>query len=157
MFDWIEVLPTAALIVGQDGRIVQVNRPAETLLGYSGGELAGVGLEVLIPEQHRETHAQLMKAFGHGQRLAISLGDNPIRVLGRVAGSAGFGMPLLLLVTTSHGDDVGVGRVAGLRKDQARFDSQPCGPAHDCRQNLLCVLQQVPILWDFTDVNAGRT
>lgn len=45
-----------ALVTDESGNIVFVNRGAETLFGYSPEELVGKPIEVLIPDEHRDSH-----------------------------------------------------------------------------------------------------
>ena len=48
--------PDAMLFVDGDARIVLVNRQLENLFGYTGEELVGKGLHILIPERFRGRH-----------------------------------------------------------------------------------------------------
>ena len=56
-------LPTALVLVGQDGRIELVNHHAERMLGYAGADLQGQTLECLLPERFRSRHGDLRRAF----------------------------------------------------------------------------------------------
>ncbi|MBW2243171.1 MAG: sigma 54-interacting transcriptional regulator [Deltaproteobacteria bacterium] len=58
-----ESVPDALLIVGRDGPIVFANRHAERLFGYEPGQLVGVEIEALLPEQYRQRHAKLRAEF----------------------------------------------------------------------------------------------
>ena len=44
-----DAAPSAMLVVSRDGRIVLVNRELERLFGYTREELAGAGVDVLMP------------------------------------------------------------------------------------------------------------
>jgi PAS domain S-box-containing protein len=44
------------LIANSKGEIVQINQLAETIFGYSGDELAGKKVEILLPEEKRYHH-----------------------------------------------------------------------------------------------------
>ena len=47
-----------AVVSDKNGRIVFLNRGAETLFGYSPEELVGQSIEVLMPEEHRDQHVR---------------------------------------------------------------------------------------------------
>lgn len=53
-----DAIPTAIIIVNEDGNIVLVNREAEFLTFYNRQELLGAKVEVLVPEVKREQHAK---------------------------------------------------------------------------------------------------
>jgi PAS domain S-box-containing protein len=52
----VEMSPTALLMVNEQGVITLVNRQAEIVFGYSRQELAGMGVDVLVPERFRGRH-----------------------------------------------------------------------------------------------------
>ncbi|WP_254683358.1 PAS domain-containing hybrid sensor histidine kinase/response regulator [Phaeobacter sp. LSS9] len=54
----------AILVVGDDGRIQEVNGAAETIFGYSKGEATGADMaELIIPDHLRDAHEQGMQAY----------------------------------------------------------------------------------------------
>jgi two-component system sensor kinase FixL len=59
----LEALPTAILMVNQQGTIVLSNAQAQKLLGYGAVELAGQPIEILVPERFREGHAGYRASF----------------------------------------------------------------------------------------------
>ncbi len=59
----LDTAPDAILVVGSDGLIVYVNRQAETLFGYSGIELMGQSLDLLVPERYRASHGAHFARF----------------------------------------------------------------------------------------------
>jgi PAS domain S-box-containing protein len=59
----LEAMPDAIVIVDVDGRVVRVNRRAESLSGYSRAELVGMSVEELVPEALRGPHAALRAAY----------------------------------------------------------------------------------------------
>jgi PAS domain S-box-containing protein len=56
--DLLPLIPYAAIIVDEAGRIVAVNPLAEQLFGYAGDEFPGLPIDSLLPEHHRDRHAQ---------------------------------------------------------------------------------------------------
>jgi two-component system sensor histidine kinase DevS len=56
--------PDGLLLVDNDGRIVLANRSATSIFGYSGDELVGRSVDVLVPDEHRRHHV------GHRQHYA---------------------------------------------------------------------------------------
>ena len=59
----IEALPVGVLLVGRDGIIARVNRESERLFGYTGPELIGHSVDVLVPETARVASQLLRQAF----------------------------------------------------------------------------------------------
>jgi PAS domain S-box-containing protein len=53
---FLDAAPDAMLVVDDQGRIVLVNRLTEQLFGYSGSELLGQKVEVLVPARFRTKH-----------------------------------------------------------------------------------------------------
>ena len=52
----VEMSPTALMMVNEQGLITLVNRQAEIVFGYSRQELAGMGVDTLVPERYRGRH-----------------------------------------------------------------------------------------------------
>ncbi len=61
--DLFEYSPDASIIVNQDGHITQANRQAESLFGYARGELIGLEVDRLMPEDKREGHPAKRQKF----------------------------------------------------------------------------------------------
>jgi PAS domain S-box-containing protein len=59
----LDSAPDAMVIVGQDARIVLVNRQAETLFGFVRAELVGREIEVLVPPRFRDRHVGHRSGF----------------------------------------------------------------------------------------------
>jgi PAS domain S-box-containing protein len=60
--------PDALLLVDQAGAIALANPAAAQLLGYSVGELAGLGVDALVPDSIRPRHASFREAYGSAPR-----------------------------------------------------------------------------------------
>ncbi|ATG35994.1 two-component system hybrid kinase [Phaeobacter piscinae] len=57
----------AILVVGDDGRIQEVNGAAETIFGYSRGEAIGADMAgLIVPDHLRDAHEQGMQAYCAG-------------------------------------------------------------------------------------------
>ena len=52
----VEQTPDAIIFADCDGMILVWNRGAETVFGFSGAEVIGSSLDVIIPERFRRTH-----------------------------------------------------------------------------------------------------
>jgi PAS domain S-box-containing protein len=65
----VESSPSAVLLANNDGRIAYVNRQCEALFGYSGAELIGQRVEMLIPERYRAGHPALRTEYGKAPTL----------------------------------------------------------------------------------------
>jgi len=60
---FIDALPDAIVIVGPDGRIVEVNMKAAGLFGYARNELVGEPVGTLIPDRFRDRHVELQERY----------------------------------------------------------------------------------------------
>jgi PAS domain S-box-containing protein len=89
------------LMADRDGRVWQANSGAERLFDYSKDELVGQGVNMLLPEAHRQGHQRLMAAFHEapatrpmgvgrelfgrrkdGEEIPVEIGLNPLQVEG---------------------------------------------------------------------------
>jgi len=59
----LDAAPDAMIVADRNGRITLVNTCTESLFGYEPGELRGQYTEILIPEEHRESHRQFRERF----------------------------------------------------------------------------------------------
>jgi len=62
-----EASPSAMIMVDGNGRIVMANAQTEILFGYTGSELVGQPIEMLMPERYRSKHVILRDKFGGAQ------------------------------------------------------------------------------------------
>jgi PAS domain S-box-containing protein len=60
---FLEAAPDGIVVTGPGGRIVFVNRQAESLSGYSRQELLGMPVERLVPEGLRSRHVRHRRAY----------------------------------------------------------------------------------------------
>jgi PAS domain S-box-containing protein len=67
--EFLEIVPDAIIAVDSNGTILQVNPQAEALFNYSGHELIGQKIEVLVPERHRKTHHEHRHNFAQQPRI----------------------------------------------------------------------------------------
>ena len=94
----VEAAPNAMIMTDEQGRIVLANSQAEALFGYTRAELAGMSVEMLVPERLRADHPQsrarffadpATRAMGAGRDLhalhkdgteiPVEIGLNPLR------------------------------------------------------------------------------
>ena len=59
----LESAPDAMVFIGRDGRIVLVNAQLERVFGYTGEELLGKDLLVLIPERYQQSHKRKVEEY----------------------------------------------------------------------------------------------
>jgi PAS domain S-box-containing protein len=59
----IDGAPTAMMVVDRDGIITLANAQAERVFGYSGAELLGQDIDMLVPDASRAGHADRRNAF----------------------------------------------------------------------------------------------
>lgn len=59
----VESAPDAQFFVNADGRIVDVNRQAERMFGYSRGELVGQAVELLLPQRFVGGHVAYRSGY----------------------------------------------------------------------------------------------
>ena len=57
--------PDALLVADAQGTIVLANPSATALLGYAGGELLGLNVDVLVPDSIRPRHAAYRETYSH--------------------------------------------------------------------------------------------
>ncbi|MBF0256293.1 MAG: PAS domain S-box protein [Gammaproteobacteria bacterium] len=63
--------PSAMLVVDSDGLITQTNPRAEALFGYAPGQLLGQSVELLVPPEMRQAHAQSRGQFSQAPAFRV--------------------------------------------------------------------------------------
>ncbi len=58
-----EFAPDAVVVVDKEGSIVQINKQAENIFGYSREEVIGKPVELFVPERFREMHVEQRKHY----------------------------------------------------------------------------------------------
>jgi len=100
----IEASPNGLLQIGEDGRILLVNRCIEAMFGYDRADLLGRPVEVLLPARFRASHGMLRRNFiasaatrpmgadrviiglrRDGTEFPVEIGLNPIMLDGQVS------------------------------------------------------------------------
>jgi two-component system sensor kinase FixL len=64
----VEAVPSAILLVREDGVVTLANAQAETVFGYAREELVGQAVEMLMPERLRPSHAGLRQDYARDAR-----------------------------------------------------------------------------------------
>lgn len=59
----LDASPDAILVVDDGGVIREANEPAATMFAWDRGELVGLGVDRLVPFQHRARHAELRAKY----------------------------------------------------------------------------------------------
>jgi two-component system sensor kinase FixL len=99
----LDTLPEAMVVIDDEGLIESFSAAAERLFGWSGGEIVGRNVKLLMPSPYWEEHDDYLLRYREtGERRMIGLGRI---VVGRRKDGSTFPMEL----------SVGEGRVAGRR------------------------------------------
>ncbi|HVN53007.1 MAG TPA: PAS domain S-box protein [Anaerolineaceae bacterium] len=61
--------PDANILVDENGKILSINRQAESDFGYEPGELVGQPVEILLPEHFAEIHVQYRREYMRNPQL----------------------------------------------------------------------------------------
>ena len=64
----VEAVPSAILLVNEEGTIELANAQAETVFGYARKELVGQNVEMLMPERFRPSHVGLREGYAKDAR-----------------------------------------------------------------------------------------
>ena len=71
----ISISSDAIVSVDEEQRIIFFNQGAEQVFGYTGSEVLGQALDLLIPERFRAGHAAQVRSFGEGPVPARRMGE----------------------------------------------------------------------------------
>ena len=74
-----DAIPDAVLMVDASGFITRVNGEPTDLFGYTGAELIGHPIEILLPASMRERHVPLRRAFQQNPRTRPMAGRTPLQ------------------------------------------------------------------------------
>ncbi|HUI11342.1 MAG TPA: PAS domain-containing sensor histidine kinase [Bacteroidota bacterium] len=67
--DFLEHIPDAVILTDERGLITGANREASTLFGYPAGELVGMDIDLLVPEEARARHTEHRSLYYHAPTL----------------------------------------------------------------------------------------
>src|SRR3954453_9601722 len=85
-----ESAPDAIIAADQNGDIISINRGAELMFGYTGDEVRGAALSILMPERFRPMHdAGIARVAEHGKAAARLIGST-VEVVGLRKGGREF-------------------------------------------------------------------
>ena len=71
----LNAVEVGAVAIDSEGAIVQLNKMAETLFGYSRDEIVGQQVTVLIPPRFRSNHPKHVSMFAAGRKNAVPMGQ----------------------------------------------------------------------------------
>ncbi len=145
------------VIVGRDGRIIEVNHQTERLFGFDNQELIGRPVEILIPDRVREVHAQhVFNYFKAPRTRAMGTG---MRLLGRRKDGTEFPVEVSLTYApgTVRGDlvvaaVVDITQRLALEREARRAESITsmgtfaAGVAHDLNNPLQIILSRAELI-----------
>ena len=98
-----DAVPDALIVVDVEGRIESANRQAEALFGYAEGELAGVAVEALMPQEVRDRHHAYRAGYMAAPRIR-PMGSTGMALIGERRDGARFPIEIALSpLETGHG------------------------------------------------------
>jgi PAS domain S-box-containing protein len=71
----VTISADAIICVNEAQQIIFFNEGAESIFGYTAGEIIGHPLEILIPDRFRATHSAHVRRFGHSEVRARRMGE----------------------------------------------------------------------------------
>jgi PAS domain S-box-containing protein len=144
----VEMAPDAIVVIGEEGRILLVNRQTEALFGYSRGELLGQTLELLVPERLRQTHMQHRAHYSAAPRTR-SMGVG-LALSGRRKDGSEFPVEISLAHLQTMSDQLAIASVRDMterkRLEQALHaaEQQAHAAAEAQRKTLETLLDELP-------------
>src|ERR1700758_4451179 len=71
----LETVPDAMIVIGEDGTVQSFSSAAERLFGYTGEEVIGKNVKMLMPSPYRENHDDYLRRYMRtGERRIIGIG-----------------------------------------------------------------------------------
>ncbi len=156
LMDLFEFAPDALLMANREGRLVQVNRKAEALFGWSREELVGQPLEMLMPTPVRAGHVRLREHFVHvPSPRAMGAGRSDLRAL-RKDGTV-FPVDISLSPLEAGGDFVVVASVTDTTERERMNEAlrESVALYRNTLDNMLEGCQIVGTDWRYRYVNAA--
>jgi len=106
--------PDAIVVVSQDGHIVEANRRAEELFGYSRDELFQLTVEDLVPQQYRAIHPHHREGYADAPHIRPMGGEH--NLLGLRKGGREFPVDIMLSPVRIDGHSVTLAVVRDISK-----------------------------------------
>ncbi len=113
----VDEAPDAMIVTGSDGRIVLGNRRAREMFGYDAATLLGLGIDDLLPESLRATHARHRGRYARHPR-AREMGSG-LELLGLRADGGELPVEVSLSPVTVDGEHFVVAAVRDLAERRA--------------------------------------
>lgn len=92
----LDRVPDGILVASRNGVILCVNTPLGEMFGYRQGELLGLPVETLIPEDARESHRENVNEFARAPRVR-PMGREDLDIEGRRADGSRFAIDVQLI------------------------------------------------------------
>ncbi len=125
LISFLEAAPDAIVVVDGQGRIVMVNRLAETMFGYARAELIGQPIETLVPQRYQRVHVAHRDGYLASPR-ARPMGGASSSLTGRKKDGSEF--PVEISLSPMHTDEgllvtAAVRDITERKKVEAKFRS----------------------------------
>lgn len=114
----LDVLPDAAIVVDDTGRIIFASGAVTSLLGYESHELTGQPLSLLVPQRFREAHERHASEYAaHGK--PMPMGSRPVLFAVHKSGAE-----VPVSISLSRLDIDGLPCSVAVLRDASRFQEQ---------------------------------
>ncbi|QEP41999.1 EAL domain-containing protein [Ectothiorhodospiraceae bacterium BW-2] len=71
----LDITDMAVIATDEEGRVLQANRGARELFGYTMDEFIGMSVHILLPPNLRDFHQQAFKSFVEGEPMQLRMGE----------------------------------------------------------------------------------